>query len=332
MWPQPDFAEFSRQIEPLRSKPVEKLSPTEAEAYFVLLSQIASRVMMERGKLERILAATLENRQHGALIAQRFRDESFVRCAFLASEARIANRVGLQERFSQAERKKARDDYLAFIESALRGEVPTDTYRDVLQSYVGQSYFDRGFEVLPDTAKAAPLFEIGARHVFDAASNPTDERYLGNWRRYAGMLDDLPLPRQIEIANRLLTYMENTWGGKSARTPQALEVYLHLLDFAGQASLAAKQGKDAVSIFGRHLEVVQHLRRRDPGNPNHQVNEALGYLLVGDARALNGDAGGAARAYQDAQRVFESSNAAAKNMLRLQEFSKELSSRRRVLR
>ncbi len=274
----------------------------------------------------------MEGRELGIPIAQRFRDESFVRCAFLASEERITSAYGLEERFSNGQREKARDDYRAFIESALRGKVRTDVYRDVLQSFAGHIYLDQGFELLPDTAKAAHLFETGARYILDAASNMTDERHLQNWTRYAFMLQKLSLPQQIEIANQLLVYMEDTWGGKSPRTPGALNVYLHLLDFAGEVSLAAKQGKDAVSIFGRHLEVVQELRGRDPHDPNHQVSEALGYLLVGDAHVLNGDAAAAALAYQHAQRAFESSSANAKDMLRFQKFPKELEIRHKALR
>lgn len=332
MWPQPSFVEFSRQLGLLRAKPVEMLSAAEAEAYFLLLGEIESRIIHERDASERVRATLLEGREHGIAIARRFSNDSFVRCAFLASEARIVKALGMRDRFSETERDKARDDYRAFMESALRGEVPTDMYRDVLQSWVGKSYFDRGFEALPDTDTAAPLFEVGAKHSFDAASNPTDKRYLANWSRYAFLLQKLPLAQRLEIGLRLLTYMEDTWGGKSARTAGALDVYIHLLNYVGKTSIAAKQGKAAVSIFRRQLEVMQELRRRDPRDPNHQVSEALGYLLFGDAHILDNNTGAAARAYDGAQSAFESSNALAKFMLVSQEFPEQLELRRKALR
>jgi hypothetical protein len=331
LWPSKDFAEYKRQLDLLRAKPIEGLSAAEAEAYFLLLRNLEIQVLIARGGTsESRRAVVLEGRQYGTPIAERFRDDSFVRCAFLGSEAWILNE--LPDRFDGQARRKARDDYIAFIESALRGEVRTDTYRDLLQSTVGQYYLDSGFELLPDTTKAAPLFEAGARHVCDAASNPKDDRYLANWRRYAFMLQKLPLEQQLEITQRLLTHLEKTWGGKSARAAAALDVYLHVLSFAGESALAAKKGKDAVSIFVRHLEVVQELRRRDPHDPNHQVSEALGYLLVGDAYILDGDPAAAAPAYQSAQRVFKSSSASAKDMLKFQDFPDELESRRKAIR
>lgn len=332
MWPPRDFATLSGLFATLRSQPLMALSATEAEAYFLLLNQMESRTVQERVLRERIGAAVLEGRQHGTAIAQRFHDESFVRCAFLASEWRIATSIGLENRFTESERNKARDDYHAFLESALRGEVRIDMYRDVLQSAVGGSYLDKGFEALPDRRKAAPLFEIGARYVLDAASNPTDQRYLGNQRRYVAMLRKLSLAQQIEITNRLLAHMESAWGGKSAHTTSALEVYLDLLAFGGEVSVEAQRGKDAASMYGRYLEVVLDLRRRDPGDPNHQVSEALGYLLAGDAHALNKDSRKAAEAYRAAQRAFEQSNATAKDMLEFQDFASELESRRKALR
>lgn len=58
----------------------------------------------------------------------------------------------------------------------------------------------------------------------------------------------------------------------------------------------------------------------------------LALLLVGDAHRLNNDRGAAERAYRDAQRAFDASNAGAKDMLLYQGFPKDLEARREALR
>lgn len=327
-----NVAVFERQLGALRGIPVDSLSATEAEAYFVLLRQIASEAMVERGQLHRIRTIVLEGREHGAKIAARWNGDAFVRCAFLDSEAVVMREAGLNERFSVAERRKARDEYRSFLESVLRGEVRVEMYVDQIQSRVGQFYFDQAFEALPDVDAAGPLLETGAKYAFDAAANATDDRYPGEWRRYAFLLDKLPAARQLEISQRLLTHTERTWAGKSARSAGALEVYSYVLQSAGRLALDAKRGKDAVSIFTRQLEVAQELRRRDPADPNYQVEEALSYLVVGDAHVLAGDPKAAADAYDRAQRAHESANGSAKDMLKLQQFTEELASRRNRMR
>ena len=104
-----------------------------------------------------------------------------------------------------------------------------------------------------------------------------------------------------------------------------------MLDFAGQTALKAGRAKEAVSTFVRHLEVVQKLRRADPSDPNHQTNEALSYLLLGDAYMADRDAESARQAYDGAQGVFDSTGANARRMLRSQEFPRVIQLRREAL-
>jgi len=104
-WPSKEFSEYKRQLDSLRAKPIDGLSAAEAEAYFLLLRRLEIQVLMVRGgSAESRWAVVLEGRQHGIPIAQRFRDDSFVRCAFFDSEAWILNVHGLRDRFGDQER------------------------------------------------------------------------------------------------------------------------------------------------------------------------------------------------------------------------------------
>jgi hypothetical protein len=150
---------------------------------------------------------------------------------------------------------------------------------------------------------------------------------LHNSRIYKG----LPLAQQFRTVHRLLEHVEKSWGAKPELTTPESNTYLYLPGVAGQILLDAKKGKDAVAFFERYLEVVQQLRRTEPLDPNHQMYEALGYLYLGDAHGLAGDAKAAMRAYNDARRVFESASADARGMLTYQDFSNELESRRTAL-
>jgi hypothetical protein len=325
-----NFENFAKLLDPLRAKPAGALSAVEAEAYFTMLGRMVFLMTPPAEAAERRGAVLFDARAHGAPIAKRFRDESFVRCAFLDSEARMSREALRSGRISEKERTRLIDEYIAFLEGALRGKVRTDTHRDELQSRLGQLYFDRGLDVLPDTAKAAPLFETGAKHVLDAASNPTQLEPI-NWKRYQFVLSKLPVEQQSEIAQRLLAHMEKTWGGQSAKTSAALETYANVLDFAGLISLATTNNKRAVALYDRYLQVMRELRRRDPQDPNRQVNETLAYLLLGDAHALSGDRQAAEQAYRDAERAFESSGKAAKDTLKFHDFAEELEARRKSL-
>jgi hypothetical protein len=309
------YAIMQRQLDTLLVKPVDGLSANEAEAYFLLLIEVGSTFSFERHDLEARGAALQSARERGRRIGTRFAQDSFVRCAHLASELFFANRASRDEH--DADLARARDAYIPFLEAALLGDVPTTAYRDVLHSAVGQQYLNRGFALLPDTERAAVAFEAGARHLLDAASNPTDERYISNWERYAFMLGHLSDTQQLAIAQRLLA---------------RLEAHAHLLNVAGQAALGLRQGKDAVAIYNRQLDVALALRVRAPGDPNQQVQEVLVHMLLGDAHLLNGDRSAATRAYLDAQRTYEASNDAAQNMLRYQDFPKDLEGRRAALR
>jgi hypothetical protein len=335
LWPYKPFAEYQRQSDTLRSKSVHELSAAEAEAYFVLLGLMEFQILdglSQQDTAERRWAVLQSARAEGIAVAERFKDDSFVRCAYLEAELQLENSARRsREKSDKGRRAKARADFISFMESALRGEVRTDTYRDVLQSAIGQNYLDAGFELLPDISMAAPLFEAGAKHVCDAGANPTDDRYLSNWRRYAFMLNKLPINQQSEISQRLLIHLERTWGGKAAQSEAALEVYLHVLDFAGQTALEAGKTKDAVSTFERHLEVVQKLRRAAPDDPNHQTIEAFSYLLLGDAHIADRDTGAAAQAYDSAQGVFNAAGVDARGMLRAQDFPRAIQSRREAL-
>lgn len=255
MWPASSYATMRRQLDALRARPVDGLSASEAEAYYLLLIDVGSTFSYERHDLEARRAALQVAREHGRHIGARFAQDGFVRCARLTSELFITSSASQDEH--DPDQARARDEYIPFVEAVLRGEVRTTAHRDVLDSAVGQQYLNRGFAALPDTERAAAAFEAGARHLLDAASNPTDERHISNWQRYAFMLGKLPEAQRLASANRLLTHLEKTWGGASARGTPALEAYTHLLDVAGQAALALRQGQEAVAIYARQMDVAR---------------------------------------------------------------------------
>lgn len=326
----PSFDEYQRQLDSLDSRALDSLSAIDAEVYWLLIGALAGRLTGEDTLADGDHVDTvIKRRARGLRIAERFRDSSFVRCAKLASDVSLMGNYLLRKRFSDKKRETATDQYMSLLESALSGRIETDTYPSVLHYIVGQLYLNRGFQFLPDVDRAAPLFEVGGRHLLDAASNPKDERYIGNWKRYAFALKKLSMPLQIDAVRRLLAYVESSWGGKSEPTRSELDTYRHLLRVAGNIAFSERIAEDAVSISERHLKVVQQLRRRDPQNANYEVDEALGYVLVGDAHVLVGDAKSADRAYQDAFQVYESSGASAKDMLLLQNFRSELDARRK---
>lgn len=332
MWPSPSFATYNHLLAPIRKKTVESLSAVEAEAYFVLMQGMVLQISFEYAEGDRIRTTVMNDRKRGFAIFKRFNDENFVRCAYLGSELSIMEEFTLQERFSDAERNKARDDYISFVQKALRGEVRSDSYRDVQEYKIGQLYLDQGFDRLPDSDAAAPLFELGSHYLLLAASHPTDNRYISNWDRYAAMLQKLPLKLRYEIGNRLITYVENSRVAKSDQQQISLEVYLHVLNFVGHTALEAKQTKKAVSFFKRQLEIVKELRHKDAEDPNLQVKEAIGFLIIGEAYVLNGERAEAAQAYANAQRSFEAASRDAKEMLNFHDFRNELSERRKELR
>jgi nucleotide-binding universal stress UspA family protein len=325
------YAAFLEQLESLRAQPAANLSAAEAETYFLLLLQVGFRLSADASDADGD-AVVLAGREHGLDIAARFGDDSFVRCAWLLSENFVMNYYRFEDRFRDSERVAAREAYLAFLESALAGEVRTETSPSRLHSAVGEMYLDKGFDVLPRTDRAAPLFETGARHLLDAAASAPDYRYLNDYTRYLFMLEKLPLRKQREITQRLLEHVETSWGGKPELTTKELEVYAHILAVAGGSALSAREGSAAVAIFERNVRAQLALRQRDPLDANAEVGAALTYLNLGDSYALLRDTAAAARAYEEAQRVFESASATARDMLDFQEFSVGVAARRESLR
>ncbi len=328
----PSFDEYQRQLDSLDSRALDSFSAIDAELYWLLIGALAGRLTGEDTSADGAHVDTvMKRRARGLRIAERFRDSTYVRCAKLASDVLLMGNYLIRKRFGNEERETITDQYMALLESALSGMIETDTYPSVLHYIVGQLYLNMGFRLLPNVDRAAPLFEAGGRHLLDAASNPKDRRYIDNWKRYAFALKKLPMPLQIEAVRRLLDHVEVSWGGKSEPTLSELDTYRHLLRLAGNIAFSERIGEDAVSISARHLEIVQQLRRRDPQNANYEVDEALGYVLVGDAHMLVGDAKSADRAYQDAFQVYESSGASAKEMLLFQNFRHELDARRKSI-
>jgi hypothetical protein len=326
------FAAFLEQLESLRAQPAENLSAAEAETYFLLLSQLAFRLGTDALDVDDGDAVVLAGREHGQDVAARFGDDDFVRCAWLWSENFLMNNYRFEDRFTNNERLRAREAYLAFLESALAGEVDTETSTGYLHSAVGQMYLDIGFDLLPRKDRAAPLFETGARHLLDAGASVPDPRYISDWMRYLFMLEKLSLRQQREITQRLLEHVETSWGGKPDLTTTELNVYAHILAVAGGSALNARDGSAAVAIFERNLKANQALRQRDPLDANAEVGEALCYLSLGDAHTLLRDLAAAARAYDEALRAFESASADGRDMLEFQEFPAGIEARRRSLR
>jgi hypothetical protein len=102
---------------------------------------------------------------------------------------------------------------------------------------------------------------------------------------------------------------------------------VHLLDFGGRAALDSARGHDAVELYRRHAAALRRLRQLEPDDPNHVGNAALGQLLLGDAQTLTGDLAAAARAYDEAARVYGGADAVSRDLLDRQDFAIELAAR-----
>ncbi|MGH8251085.1 MAG: hypothetical protein ACREVI_10400 [Steroidobacteraceae bacterium] len=318
-------------LDKLQSLPATEVTAHQVEAYLLLLPEIL--FLLDIDGLEETapqLTAVLDGRDRGRVLAERFIDNSFVRCAALYSELAIFNHDLSGERFSDRDRSAARDAFLAFMEEAARGQHATDTHPSAVLYAAGQLHLDKGFDALPNREKAASHFETGARFLLDAAANPADERHIDNWTRYAFMLEKLPLARRQDIAGRLLAYVEQSWGAKSQLTVPELRTYGQLLGLNGGIALARRNGEHAVSIYGRYVDIVGRLRRSEPRNPNHEVSESQGYLSFGDAHLLARDAGNAARAFRVASDSYASASADAREMLDFGEFSAAVAERLRT--
>lgn len=323
-----DFAQFQGLLARLSQKPIASLTPVEGELYFALLSRMDFELSLYPQEDPRSgRAAIADARENGVRIASFFRDDSFVRCAWLASELALSSRSWHHVRFSERKHDAAKREYLAFLESALSGHVRTEMPMYLLHYSVGQHYLDEGFANLPNTERAASFFESGARHLVDAAASATDGRYVDNWQRYAFMLNKLPLRQQRAISLRLLTYVESPHTEDLKSSAAALTTYLHLLNVAGSIAFTSEDGEGAVSIYQRYLRTAQQLRQQDPDNPNYEVEEALGDMLLGDAHALLGSRPAAAEAYRAAERLLGSASPDAREMLTFQGFPDNLKTR-----
>ena len=328
-----NFDELQEQLDALNSKPRDNLNAIEAEAYLLLVPGLINALNTERFALDGTdVEAILQAGKHSRDIAAPFADNSFVRCAYLYSEVRMVNDFPFNRHFSDGERTLARDNYRQFMESAIAGDVTTDTAPYRLHYAVGQLYLDTGYKLLPNKDKAAPLFEAGAMHLLDAASSATDEAYINNWKNYRHMLEKLPLAHQDEIAHRLLTHLEQqNGGGTRALTTAESRAYVSVLKFAGSVSIERKNGSEAVTILQKYLQAIQQPRQRAPDNSNYKVAEAHAYLSLGDALLLVKDRDEALRAYRSAAEVFESSSGTAREVLSFQEFPDELAARLKSL-
>jgi hypothetical protein len=322
------FEAFADQLEALEHLPPAPLSPVQAELWFLLLRQMEFQLGFEpRDRLAR-QARILAGQAQGQRLAQHHGGDAAVRCASLATTLWLSRSQGLAEHFSDAQRSTAREAYIAFLEGARRGAPAVEARPYLLDVTLGQLLLDQGFGLLPDGLAAAPWFERGAAHLLDAAAAPDDERYIGNWQRYAFMLAKLPAAQQQAIVGRLLDRHEATWLTPTRPPATAWTPYVHLLNFGAQAALDSARGHDAVTLYQRHAAALQRLRQLEPDDPNHVVNAALGQLLLGDAWTLAGDRVAAEQAYADAARVYGNADAVSRSLLDRQDFAIELGARR----
>lgn len=331
--------ELLRLLDRLRLLPVERLTAIEAEIHLLLPRQIEFQMSLDAARGDArgawVTAPILDARERGRVIAQRFRDDSLVRCAWLSTELWLANSASMRTRFSADERDAARTEFAEFIEGALEGRVRTEASPYLLHDTVGQIDLDLGYTRLQRAnaqVEAARWIETGAGHLLRAAALARDERHVKNWTRYEFMLRKLPLARQHDISQRLVAQADAGWARQAEDSPAVASTYLHLLSTAGAIALAHGKPREAVSIHERHLKLVQELRRREPDDPNHEVNEALGHLQLGDARKAAGDRAAAAQAYRQAERAEASASADARLLLKEQDFAEELARRRKSMR
>ena len=305
----------------LRAIPPEKISALDAELYLVLVDRMDYLLDKQRRDLEMRLRhepvsktglAFLKGaRGMASGIAKRFEQDVFVRCAWL----------GIRKD------REARLELVALQEDALRGtvQIAMPAYR--IHYRFGQMYLDRGFKLLPHTEKAGEQFELGARHLLDAATDATDRRYADNWKRYSFMLGKLPAEQRLAISRRLLTYLESTRKLDSQASAPALGVYLYVLDDAADAALASKERQSVVSIYEKYLSAARQLRALDPQAANSQVNEISGELLLGDALSEAGDRPDAVQHYREAERLLRSASSEAVEILEFQSLPETLKNR-----
>lgn len=138
-------------------------------------------------------ATLAAGRAHGQRLAQDIGNDGFARCAWLSAEVGTSFSHQVRKTRSASELARARDEYIAFLENVLAGRVRVEKSAYQLHSVVGQLYLDKGFALLPESAKAALPFEAGAHHLLQAASGFEDERHIELWERYSFMLNKLPI-------------------------------------------------------------------------------------------------------------------------------------------
>jgi hypothetical protein len=85
MWPPGAGEDLRVQIDRPLAKPHAAVTANDAEAFFLLMKRVLWDGRMGRDRT----AALLEYRRWGAAFAERYRDDGFVRCAFLRSEVAI---------------------------------------------------------------------------------------------------------------------------------------------------------------------------------------------------------------------------------------------------
>jgi hypothetical protein len=321
------YEAFADQLEALEQQPPAQWRPVDAELWFLLLRQMEFQLGFEpRDRLAR-QARILAGLAQGQGLVQRHGGDAAVRCAHLATTLWLSRSQRLGEHFSDAQRSSAREAYLSFLEGARRGAPAVEVRPYLMDFTLGQLLLDQGFGLLPDGVAAAPWFERGAAHLLDAAAAPDDERYISNWQRYAFMLAKLAPAQQQGIVGRLLDRYEALWLSPTRPPATAWAPYVHLLDFGGRAALDSARGHDAVELYRRHAAALRRLRQLEPDDPNHVGNAALGQLLLGDAQTLTGDLAAAARAYDEAARVYGGADAVSRDLLDRQDFAIELAAR-----
>lgn len=321
--------ELRSKIEELSGRRLDSFSPIESEAYMHLLVYAATMgdppPMGNRFPYKIVLAG----RERTRALFVRYADDPQVRCAWLGSEARMADNYGLGEYYPQIKqgRQEIETELIVFLEDVLAGKVKVSPNPSNLRYRLGLVYVDQAYHALRvgrDMQRAGLLFEAGGKHLIMAAAKAGHSQNVDRWYAYNDGISSLPSEQRLLILRRLRDYANEIFEKKAALSEAEMCAYTFVLQTFAEAAIEAKQVDVAVPAFQKYNALLRHLRALDNRNENYEIKEVSGLYSLAEAYTTMGKTLDARQQYRlaidAASRVSDSS----KSLLNADGFMREI--------
>ncbi len=293
------------QVLALNNRPINAFTPIEAEAYMQLLVYASLMAGPPPIGVNLSYQLVLDGREHARQLVTRYIDDAQVHCAWLNTEARLANDDGLAAYSPQIKQGKleAETALTSFLEDVLAGKRQVNPDFSVLRYRLGQLYVDQGFyamRVEHDMKRAGDKFEAGGKQLILAAAQARSSLGVNNWQRYNTAISRLKNKEQWQILKRLHDYANTLFADKDKLSEREMCAYTFVLETYADAAMQANQAADAASAFKTYNELLHRLRLLDKRNQNYESREVSGFYSLGEAYTSLGQIQEAKRQYRNA--------------------------------